>query len=148
MITSDTALAATQTAKQKVLSMSLSMSLSLGIHPGKNQHLGIDAAIERSHRYAEAGADVCFLESPESAEEMRLLNQQVKIPTLANLIEGGRTPMLPIDQLTALGSSAAFSDRMVDHRTLWNHFEYPAFMELESRYVEPTPAESSTKPPG
>jgi hypothetical protein len=59
--------------------------------------LGINAAIERSQRYAEAGADVCFLESPESADEMRLLNQQVKIPTLANLVEGGRTPMLPVD---------------------------------------------------
>ena len=131
--------------------------------------LGIDAAIERSQRYAEAGADVCFLESPESADEMRLLNQQVKIPTLANLVEGGRTPMLPVDQLTALGysiaifpnsmtrviasvgkalyeelvrkgSSAAFSDRMVDHRSLWNLFEYPAFMELESRYVDPAAA--------
>jgi 2-methylisocitrate lyase-like PEP mutase family enzyme len=77
--------------------------------------------------------------------------------------------MLPVDQLTALGysvaifpnsmtrviasvgkalyqelarngSSAAFSDRMVDHRTLWNLFEYPAFMELESRYVDPAAA--------
>jgi len=33
---------------------------------------------------------------------------------------------------------------MVDHRTLWNLFEYPAFMELESRYVQPT-AQESTK---
>ena len=117
---------------------------------------------------------MCFLESPESADEMRLLNQQLKVPTLANLVEGGRTPMLPVDQLTALGysiaifpnsmtrviasvgkalyeelarngSSAAFSDRMVDHRSLWNLFEYPAFMELESRYVQPTASQESTK---
>jgi hypothetical protein len=34
---------------------------------------------------------------------------------------------------------------MVDHRSLWNLFEYPAFMELESRYVQPIVSQESTK---
>lgn len=124
--------------------------------------LGIDAAIERALRYQEAGADVLFVESPESEAEMRQINQQIKGFTLANMVEGGRTPVLPAAELEALGYSLAifpnsltrmiakqgasmldtlqrtgatadFADRMVDHRGLWDLFDYPAWTELERK---------------
>lgn len=64
---------------------------------------GIDAAIERGLAFKEAGADIIFIESPESVEEMRLINERVNGYTLANMVEGGRTPMLPNGELEALG---------------------------------------------
>lgn len=65
--------------------------------------LGIDEAIERGIAYQEAGADIIFIESPESKEEMVMINKAIKVYTLANMVEGGRTPMLPNDELEALG---------------------------------------------
>lgn len=124
---------------------------------------GIDAAIERANRYAEAGADVLFVESPESVEEMQRVAREVNAPTLSNQVEGGRTPLLPAPQLQALGyriaiypnsvtrlfaragqelfeelhrsgSTQGLKGRMLDHRGLWDLFEHPAFMQLEQRY--------------
>ena len=65
--------------------------------------LGIDEAIERGIAYKEAGADIVFIESPESKDEMKLINEKVPALTLANMVEGGRTPMLKNDELKALG---------------------------------------------
>ncbi len=65
--------------------------------------LGLDAALERAHAYAEAGADVLFVESPESTEEMRLIARTLPRPVLANMVEGGRTPVLDPAQLEDLG---------------------------------------------
>lgn len=65
--------------------------------------LGIEEAIERGLAYQEAGADIIFIESPESVEEMKKINEAISVYTLANMVEGGRTPMLPNDQLAALG---------------------------------------------
>jgi carboxyvinyl-carboxyphosphonate phosphorylmutase len=64
---------------------------------------GIDAAIERGLAYQEAGADIIFIESPESKEEMIMINKAIKVFTLANMVEGGRTPMLPNKELEAMG---------------------------------------------
>lgn len=64
---------------------------------------GIDAAIERGLAFKEAGADIVFVESPESREEMEKINDQIPGLTLANMVEGGRTPMLKHDELKALG---------------------------------------------
>lgn len=65
--------------------------------------MGIDEAIERGLAYQEAGADIIFIESPESKEEMVMINKAIKVYTLANMVEGGRTPMLPNQELEALG---------------------------------------------
>jgi len=65
--------------------------------------MGIDEAIERGMAYQEAGADIIFIESPESKEEMVMINKAIKVYTLANMVEGGRTPMLPNQELEALG---------------------------------------------
>src|SRR5712671_1285811 len=55
---------------------------------------GLDAAIERVNAYLEAGADVAFVEAPRNAEEMAAIPKSVKGPTLINIFEGGKTPVL------------------------------------------------------
>lgn len=64
---------------------------------------GIEAAIERGLAFREAGADIVFIESPETREEMQLINEKVPGLTLANMVEGGRTPLLKNEELEALG---------------------------------------------
>ncbi|NJN39792.1 MAG: isocitrate lyase/PEP mutase family protein [Gammaproteobacteria bacterium] len=57
--------------------------------------LGLDEALRRAEAYLTAGADVLFVESPESIEEMRKIGETFKgVPLFANLVEGGRTPLL------------------------------------------------------
>jgi carboxyvinyl-carboxyphosphonate phosphorylmutase len=63
---------------------------------------GIEEALKRGKAYEEAGADIIFIESPESKEEMKMINQKIEVPTLANMVEGGRTPLLPNDELEAI----------------------------------------------
>ena len=58
--------------------------------------------------YRDAGADVIFIESPENVEELKAINEAFRgTPTLANMIEGGRTPVLPAKELEALGFALA-----------------------------------------
>lgn len=64
---------------------------------------GIDEAISRAKAYEEAGADLLFIESPESIEEMQKITASFTIPLLANMVEGGRTPLLPVQELAAIG---------------------------------------------
>ena len=64
---------------------------------------GLQAAIDRVNAYLEAGADVGFVEAPENAEELRIVGRQVKGPALANVFEGGKTPMLPAHEFAAMG---------------------------------------------
>ena len=68
---------------------------------------GFKAAVDRAERYVEAGADVLFVEAPESEDQMRDLNARFagRVPLLANMVEGGRTPFLAADALEALGYS-------------------------------------------
>src|SRR4029079_11788286 len=69
--------------------------------------LGLDEAIARGRAFAAAGADVIFVESPESAAEMRAICAAIPAPTLANMVEGGRTPILPQAELAELGYKIA-----------------------------------------
>lgn len=64
---------------------------------------GIDAAIARANRYAAAGADVCFIEAPESRQELERIPREVKAPLLVNMLSGGVTPILTVDELAQLG---------------------------------------------
>jgi 2-methylisocitrate lyase-like PEP mutase family enzyme len=68
---------------------------------------GLDEAIRRGNAYAEAGADIIFIESPESEAELAEIGRRISKPLLANMVNGGRTPMLPADRLKALGFSIA-----------------------------------------
>jgi 2-methylisocitrate lyase-like PEP mutase family enzyme len=66
---------------------------------------GLEPALERAERYLEAGADVLFIEAPRSLEEMKAVTQRfsTRVPLLANMVEGGKTPLLPAASLEALG---------------------------------------------
>jgi carboxyvinyl-carboxyphosphonate phosphorylmutase len=67
---------------------------------------GLEEAIVRGKAYEEAGADVIFIESPENITEMKKITDSFpKIPTLANMVEGGRTPILSAEELERLGFS-------------------------------------------
>ncbi|MBA2964479.1 MULTISPECIES: isocitrate lyase/PEP mutase family protein [Ramlibacter] len=65
--------------------------------------LGLDEALRRAEAYAGAGADILFVESPESAEEMRAIGRSTHLPLVANMVEGGRTPVLSQAELEAIG---------------------------------------------
>jgi carboxyvinyl-carboxyphosphonate phosphorylmutase len=64
---------------------------------------GLDEALRRAEAYAAAGADILFVESPESEEEMARICRTIDKPLLANMVEGGRTPVLSGKELEALG---------------------------------------------
>ncbi len=70
--------------------------------------LGLDEALRRAEAYLEAGADVLFVESPESVDEMRAIGARFKgVPLLANMVEGGRTPVLSQAELEEIGYKIA-----------------------------------------
>ena len=64
---------------------------------------GIDGAIERAQRYIEAGADMAFVEAPQSIEEIEAVAERVDAPLVINMFAGGKTPLVPAQQLQALG---------------------------------------------
>jgi 2-methylisocitrate lyase-like PEP mutase family enzyme len=64
---------------------------------------GLDDAIDRCNAYAEAGADVAFVDAPHSPQELVEIARRVQIPSLANMSETGRTPPHNADQLQAMG---------------------------------------------
>jgi methylisocitrate lyase len=65
---------------------------------------GLEDALERGRAYHEAGADVVFIEAPESVAELREIPVRLAgIPTFANMIEGGRTPLMEASELEAMG---------------------------------------------
>ncbi|MFM9940960.1 MAG: oxaloacetate decarboxylase [Hyphomicrobiaceae bacterium] len=128
--------------------------------------LGLNAALDRAEAYREAGADVLFVESPESEAEMRSICARFKgrAPTLANLVEGGRTPIVPAAKLAEIGygvaiypnsltrvfahagqalmaelrdtgTTAGFGNRMLDHRQLWSLFDYDTWLRLEADFA-------------
>jgi 2-methylisocitrate lyase-like PEP mutase family enzyme len=125
---------------------------------------GFDAALARAHAYAEAGADVIFVEAPGSKEAMARIGREIRVPLLANMVEGGKTPMLSRDELkqlgfafaiypnaltrlfaragsgllaslNATGGTAQWRDRMMDHGELWELFESPAWYALEQQFA-------------
>ena len=69
--------------------------------------LGLDEALRRAEAYAKAGADILFVESPESIEEMRTIGRSFDRPLVANMVEGGRTPVLDRKTLEEIGYSIA-----------------------------------------
>lgn len=64
---------------------------------------GFEAAIERAQRFAEAGADILFVEAVTTADEIRALPQRLPRPQLMNMVIGGRTPIFGADELAGLG---------------------------------------------
>ncbi|MBK1690134.1 isocitrate lyase/PEP mutase family protein [Rubrivivax gelatinosus] len=127
--------------------------------------LGLDEALRRAEAYARAGADILFVESPESVDEMRRIGQAVDRPLLANMVEGGRTPVLARAELEALGyriaifpvsallaatqamravyrhlrehgSSAGMAQPLMDFGTLTTLMGFPEVHAFERRWAE------------
>lgn len=68
---------------------------------------GLDEAIRRGQAFAHAGADVIFVESPESEDEFERIGQEIDAPLLANMVPGGRSPMIAAETLAAWGFNIA-----------------------------------------
>jgi len=64
---------------------------------------GVGAAVERANRFVDVGADVVFVEAPPDPETLAVLPARVPAPLVANMVEGGRTPLLSAAELAALG---------------------------------------------
>jgi 2-methylisocitrate lyase-like PEP mutase family enzyme len=126
---------------------------------------GFEAAMERAERYLEAGADVLFIEAPRSEQEKKAVTQRfaARVPLLANMVEGGKTPVLDAASLEALGyrlaifpgglarclafaaqeyfaalrrdgTTAAMRSRMLDFQGLNRVIGTPQMLELGKRY--------------
>ncbi len=133
---------------------------------------GLAEALDRAHAYHEAGADVLFVEAPQAVEEIARIGASLPGPLLVNMVEGGRTPLLPADRLGALGFScvlyanAALRAAVYGMRGVLTHLRKygtteevqaqmiswqerqdlvgkPAFDELEARYASPPPNRTS-----
>ena len=66
---------------------------------------GLDAALDRAEAFIEAGADMTFVEAPTSIEEMRAITARLSVPQVANMVVGGKTPLIPQADLARLGFS-------------------------------------------
>jgi 2-methylisocitrate lyase-like PEP mutase family enzyme len=64
---------------------------------------GIDKALERMHKYMEAGADVAFIEAPRDMAQIERVAKELPYPKLLNMFWGGKTPVVPKDKLEELG---------------------------------------------
>src|SRR6266704_2877115 len=125
---------------------------------------GLEDALLRGQAYREAGADVIFIEAPRSIEELRAIKQTFPdVPLLYNWAESGKTPLLSLDEIHALGfrlvlfpvsmlfaathamlgllqllkqgeTSAPYADRMVTFSQFTHHIGLPEIQELERRY--------------
>jgi 2-methylisocitrate lyase-like PEP mutase family enzyme len=126
-------------------------------------HSGLEEAIRRGRLYAEAGADLVFVEAPRSREEIEEIARSIPGPLLINMFEGGRTPLIPAAELAALGyrlvivpsdlqraaihgmqlaaatlrrdgSSAAIGDRLASFEERDEIIGLAGWSELEKRY--------------
>lgn len=125
---------------------------------------GIDEAIERAEEYRKAGADFIFIEAFENVDQIKRAVKEVKAPLMLNLIEGGRTPLVSVEEaeklgfkivifpLTALyaatkamietltilkerGTALAYLDRLVTFPEFAKIVEVQRFREMEDKYI-------------
>ena len=126
---------------------------------------GFEAALERAHRYKDAGADVLFLEAPESLAELERIARDLPPPAMANMVEGGATPMITAAELGAMGfrlvifpgaavrvsaaamlrmmttlrkqgTTASLRDEMLSFQELNDLLGLPEFQRREERYLK------------
>jgi 2-methylisocitrate lyase-like PEP mutase family enzyme len=76
---------------------------------------GIDDAITRAGSYLDAGADFIFVEAPESVDQMRRITREVDAPNLANMLPGGKTPLLTAKELQDIGFAAVAFPTVCTH---------------------------------
>jgi len=137
---------------------------------------GLDAALDRAAAYREAGADMLFVEAPTQREQLVRITKSIagSVPLMINLIEGGKTPTLPADELEQLGyalaifpggivralartavdyyaslathrSTEPFRNRMFDFAGLNELLGTPDMLEHGKRYAADAQAESARK---
>jgi 2-methylisocitrate lyase-like PEP mutase family enzyme len=128
--------------------------------------LGLDEALRRAEAYARAGADILFVESPESEDQMRRIGRAFDLPLLANMVDGGLTPVLsralledigyklaiyPVTALLAAtqamqavyaalreqGSSAGLQQPLMAFADLTMLMDFPAVHAFERRWADP-----------
>ena len=133
---------------------------------------GLAEAIERGRAYAEAGADAIFVEAPQSVEELREIAASIKAPLMVNMVEGGKTPLLGVEELAAMGyrlitfsnsvsrtagwaiqqvlreikekgTTAAFTDRMISFKERNRILGLDRVYELERRFLPADGSDSS-----
>ena len=122
---------------------------------------GLEEALWRAQQFAERGADIIFLEAPHSKEEMRQFCEEVPGVKMANMLENGKTPLLPPNQLEALGYKIAaypltllstaiksmqtalatlqtgkHPDQLLDFETLRQVVGFADYYEEEKRYID------------
>ena len=68
---------------------------------------GLDEAIKRAKAYVEAGADIIFVDAPQSKEELNVIAKSIKAPLMVNMTEGGKTPILKGEELQEIGFKIA-----------------------------------------
>lgn len=127
---------------------------------------GVEAAVERANLYAALGADLVFVEAPPSSELLAQLPPRIDAPLVANMVEGGLTPIHSVEELGAMGyrvvlyantalragmlavrsalatlraegSSRSLADRLVSWEERQRLVGKPAIDELEGRYADP-----------
>ena len=126
--------------------------------------MGVDEAIRRANIYLEAGADVAFVESPESFDEVKKIAAEVKGPVLFNNVEGGRSPFLSCEELETAGvkctiypnaltrivtkkcmqllgtlkksgTTEPMWNEMLSHKELWGMFHHDEWVAIENKYI-------------
>lgn len=104
---------------------------------------GYEAAIERSRRFAEAGADILFVEATESIDEVRRLPQLLEQPQLMNIVIGGKTPALDGDELGRLGfgivlyANAALQGAVLGMQKALGHLKAKGRLDEDPELVVP-----------
>jgi len=127
---------------------------------------GLEDAIERANLFHQAGADLIFVEAPTTVEQMRAITTQIDAPTLANNIEGGKSPLLSatelqeigynvvafpvaatyavakavgdlMSEIAATGTSAGFSNRVVSFDEFNRLIDLDRLRSLERIYFQP-----------
>jgi 2-methylisocitrate lyase-like PEP mutase family enzyme len=79
---------------------------------------GLQAAIDRMHIYLEAGADIAFVEAPQSVDELAQVGRELQKAAMANIFEGGKTPAIAAAKLEAMW----FQARIYRHRRIARRF--------------------------
>lgn len=129
---------------------------------------GLEEAVERAQAYGEAGADLIFVEAPETLGQLELLPRRVGFPLVANMVEGGRTPLVGacdlqgmgykmvlfanatlksaikgvqrvLEGLKEYGSTAELGDEMISMRLREELTDLKRFEQLEREYANSPP---------
>ena len=80
---------------------------------------GLEAALERAGRYGEAGADVLFVEAPESEAQIEAIAERLPGPKLINMFQGGKTPLVPAGRLAELGYRIVIIPSDLQRAAVW-----------------------------